>query len=126
MKAILLADDEKLIRDLGLTFLEALGYKVIQAVDGKDAVSKFLAHTIYKESPPIEYVILDVRMPNMDGIEAYKRIRKYDSTIPILLCSGYTVNDDEISEFLDNDPNLQFKLKINYVKDLAEGLGKTE
>jgi len=79
-KSILIIDDSESIRELvGLT-LESSGYKVEKAVDGVDAL-RFL------DGREINLVITDLNMPNMDGIELIRSVRKKEgyATIPILM-----------------------------------------
>lgn len=83
-ETILVADNEEDVREFIKAVLEGYGYTVIDAVDGKDAVAKF---TEYKDS--IRLLVLDAIMPAMNGIDAYKAIRKKRPKIPALFTSGY-------------------------------------
>src|SRR6185369_12212268 len=83
--AILLAEDDETTRVLGREILEEFGYSVIEAVDGEDALEKFL-----KQRGRINLAILDVIMPKMNGREVYDAIRSVAPTVRILFCSGYT------------------------------------
>ncbi|MGC8803321.1 MAG: response regulator [Bacteroidales bacterium] len=78
-KTILIVDDSESIREVVSFTLENEGYKVLVAVDGKDAL-KFLDGT------DIDLVITDLHMPVMDGIELIKHIRSMEKyqRIPIL------------------------------------------
>ena len=79
-KTVLIVDDSESIRELvGLT-LESSGYKVDKGVDGVDAL-KLL------DGREINLVITDLNMPNMDGIQLIREVRKRDgySTVPILM-----------------------------------------
>ncbi len=79
MHKILVVDDEKSVRTLICNLLEKEEYEVMEAANGKEAVE--LAR---RENPGV--ILMDVRMPVMDGIEACKELRKYEKTkhIPIL------------------------------------------
>lgn len=79
-KSILIIDDSESIRELVALTLESSGYKVDKALDGLDAL-RFL------DGREINLVITDLNMPNMDGIELIKEVRKKDgySTVPILM-----------------------------------------
>jgi len=81
---ILVVDDAELARDLGATFLKKAGYTVVEASDGDDAVRK------YVEFNPV-LVLLDIIMPNVDGIQALRTIRKIDPQALVLIC---TATDD--------------------------------
>jgi len=85
---ILLADDEPILLIVCKMMLEKLGFTVYTAVDGKDAVDIFR-----KKEIDFCAVVLDILMPGMDGIEAMQEIRKIDSTMPVILISGYSQND---------------------------------
>jgi DNA-binding response OmpR family regulator len=84
---ILIADDEPNIRLLYKSELEADGYEVIVAVDGKDALDKV-------ESGKPDLVVLDIRMPGLDGVEALGRILDKNRTLPVILNSAYSAYQD--------------------------------
>ena len=79
-KRILLVDDEPLILK-GLTYtLEQEGYETNIAMDGEEALSKFMAH-------PYDLVLLDVMLPKMDGLTLCQRIREV-SNVPIIMLTA--------------------------------------
>jgi polar amino acid transport system substrate-binding protein len=84
-ETILLADDDKSIRELNCMILQEAGYKVIKAVDGQDALEKFK-----EKQETIDLLALDVMMPKMDGKRAYEEIRKLRPDIRTIFVSGYT------------------------------------
>ncbi|HBG21390.1 MAG TPA: hypothetical protein DDY32_19540 [Desulfobulbaceae bacterium] len=86
-ETILLAEDDTAARDLTRQVLETFGYTVIEAVDGEDAVSQFIAHR-----DQIDLVILDVIMPNKNGREAWLEIREIRPDIKCLFTSGHAAN----------------------------------
>jgi CheY-like chemotaxis protein len=86
---ILLVDDEEYIRVTGSQMLEELGYSVRCASNGKEAVDLFRGH---KDS--IDLVILDVIMPEMSGIEAFHQLKRINENCPVILCSGFTRDED--------------------------------
>lgn len=79
-KRVLTADDSASIRQMVSFTLKNAGYEVVEAVDGKDALSKL-------NGDPINMVITDLNMPNLDGISLVKNIRSNSSYkfIPIVL-----------------------------------------
>lgn len=85
---ILLADDEELVRHVMATHLERMGFTVIQAVNGKEAV---LLHKEYSDK--LSAAILDLTMPQMDGDEAARLIIQTSPDLPIILTSGYSTQD---------------------------------
>jgi two-component system response regulator (stage 0 sporulation protein F) len=89
---ILVVDDEADFRQLMIFWLESKGYSIISAADGKKAV-----RLVKRENPDV--VLLDIRMPIMDGVEVLKRIRKFNKDLPVILISAY-VNDPRAREAL--------------------------
>ena len=83
MNTILVVDDDKNLRRLYQAELEAEGYRVILADNGRQAVK--LAAT---ESPDL--VVMDIKLPEMDGLEAMARLLKDRSGLPIILNSAYS------------------------------------
>ena len=92
MKKIIVADDETRIRRLVCDFLASEGYEPLEANDGDVALELFAAHD------DIAAIILDVMMPNIDGWEACKRIRK-TSDVPILMLTARSEEFDELMGF---------------------------
>jgi two-component system, cell cycle sensor histidine kinase and response regulator CckA len=85
---ILLADDEESLRALGAEMLESLGYTVLTAENGREAV-----HIFQQQRQHIALVILDLTMPHLDGTEAFRALRQIDSAVKVILASGYTQED---------------------------------
>ncbi|NTW65020.1 MAG: response regulator [Nitrospirae bacterium] len=87
---VLLVDDEEIVRTACGKMLESLGYSVITAVDGREALD------IYRErSDTIDLVLLDMTMPHMDGMETSRELRRHDPKARVIISSGYTVQDIE-------------------------------
>jgi two-component system cell cycle sensor histidine kinase/response regulator CckA len=86
-ETILLVDDEQLVIDVGKALLEKMGYHVMVAQNGEEAVRK-----VRKYGPAIDLIILDMIMPGMDGSKIFDHIRDIQSEIPVLLSSGYALN----------------------------------
>jgi len=82
---ILLAEDEKSIRETSRMMAEELGFRVIEAEDGVEAWTLFQAHR-----EELCLVILDLTMPRRGGAEVYKSIRNELARMPVMLCSGYS------------------------------------
>ena len=85
-ETILLVDDDGGVRTTNREVLESLGYRVLEAGDGKEALHLFAAH-----QEEVSLVMLDVVMPNMGGVEAAERIRELKPTVPVIFSTGYNM-----------------------------------
>ncbi|MDK2919242.1 MAG: two-component system, NtrC family, response regulator AtoC [Candidatus Petromonas sp.] len=88
-KKILIADDEKNMIWAMKRALKNEDYKIITASDGKEAVEKFK-----KEDPDL--ILLDLRMPEMNGMEALREIKKEDSKIPVIMITAHGTMESAI------------------------------
>jgi signal transduction histidine kinase len=86
-ETILLADDEDGILAVGEKWLKEMGYEVMLATSGKEAVAVYEQH-----KDEIDLVILDMIMPEMGGGEAYDRIKELSPDVKVLLSSGYSID----------------------------------
>jgi CheY-like chemotaxis protein len=86
---ILLVDDEEFIRIVGKHMLEEMGYKVMLAENGLEAFEIFQKH--YAE---IDVVVMDLIMPEMDGREAFEKIREIDENCKVIISSGFAKNEN--------------------------------
>jgi len=84
---ILLIDDEKMILDVGRELLVELGYTVLPAMSGQEAMDVY-----EKEQGKIDMIIMDMIMPGMSGSETFDRLKKINPDAKILLSSGYSVD----------------------------------
>jgi len=83
MKKILIVEDEQHQRELYVMELQEEGYEVDQAANGKEAVDKVKVNKY-------DCVVLDIRMPEMDGIEALGKILSRDKKVPIIFYTAYS------------------------------------
>jgi two-component system cell cycle sensor histidine kinase/response regulator CckA len=90
-ETILLVDDEADVRHIGRKLLSKLGYEVLEAADGIEALE--LART---QGERIRLVLLDLTMPKLSGKETFSRLREIWPELPVLICSGFLV---DLSEF---------------------------
>ena len=86
---ILLVDDEESVQKLLTYPLERDGYRVVQARDGDEALSRF-------DAEDVDLVVLDVMIPKIDGLEVCKQLRAR-SSVPIVML---TARDDELDKVL--------------------------
>jgi CheY-like chemotaxis protein len=82
MKTILLADDNKTLREYCRAALEEEGYRVVLARDGTDAVLAFRT-----QAPDL--AILDICMPGANGLDALEQIKQIEPKVPVILFTGY-------------------------------------
>jgi CheY-like chemotaxis protein len=97
-ETILVAEDKDEVRHSIRSVLQASGYRVIEAADGKDAVEKFLEH---KDN--IALLLIDVIMPKMNGKEAYEEIRKIRPEIKAVFMSGYTSDIVRLKSIIEDE-----------------------
>lgn len=114
---VLLVDDERAVRDVGRRMLERLGYSVLTAEDGREAMEVF-----QKGQEEILCVILDLTMPDTDSKSVLEEMRRIRPDLPVLISSGYSetkveelFTGVEISGFIQKPylyPGLREKLRV--------------
>lgn len=112
---VLVVDDEEQVLEVVTEFLDMNGIRFKTARDGLEAVRLF-------SSAPDEFdiVLLDLTMPEMDGREAFKEIRKIRSDIPIVIASGYS--EEELAEHFAQKNNVYFMQKPFQFKQLENAI----
>jgi DNA-binding response OmpR family regulator len=93
-ETILLADDEKALRELARAILQRSGYQVLLAADGVEALEAYRRH-----DGPIDLVILDLTMPRLSGRETFRELRRLAPGVRVMFASGYSV--EEVQEEQD-------------------------
>ncbi len=86
-ETVLVVDDERACLDLANKILTNAGYNVLTADSGTGAVKLFRKH-----GSEISLVVLDMIMPDMDGHDVYRQIKKVDPGVRVVLASGYSIN----------------------------------
>ncbi len=81
---VLVIDDDHGVREAATRLLELFGFRVLQAVDGRHGTEVFSQH-----ASEVVVVILDMTMPEMNGEEAFREIRRIRADVPVILSSGY-------------------------------------
>lgn len=79
---VMVVDDEENIREVLSGYLDSLGYEVVTATDGQDALDKF-------EAGVFDLIISDLLMPTIDGLELLKKVREKDRDVIFLMITGY-------------------------------------
>jgi two-component system cell cycle sensor histidine kinase/response regulator CckA len=86
-ETLLLVDDEQMVRSVAEALLSKLGYDILVAADGEEALR------IYAErADDIDLVMLDLTMPTLSGADTFRRLREEFDYVPVLICSGYLVD----------------------------------
>jgi PAS domain S-box-containing protein len=111
-ETILLVDDERVILDVGSRILNRLGYKVLLAHEGYEALRIFS-----ERHHEIDLVILDMVMPLLNGRDVFRRMKEIDSQVRVLLSSGYSADGD--ARAILNEGVISFVQKPYLVNDLA-------
>jgi two-component system cell cycle sensor histidine kinase/response regulator CckA len=88
---VLIADDDVLCLDVGVKMLQKLGYRVLDARDGKEAIEVFK-----NNQGEVDLVILDMKMPH-NGANTFERLKELNSDVKVLIASGFT-EDQRITE----------------------------
>ena len=91
MQNVLIAEDETKLREIVVKYLKKEGYNVFEAEDGEKALE------VFKENP-LDLVILDVMMPNVDGWSCCREIRK-TSDVPIIMLTARSEENDRVFGF---------------------------
>jgi PAS domain S-box-containing protein len=115
---ILFVDDEKMIIDVGQELLQELGYDVLTASNGQDAIE------IYRQkSAQIDLVIMDLIMPGLSGGETFDRLKKINSQVKVLLSSGYSING-QAAKILERgcDGFIQKPFNLNQLSEKIQGI----
>ncbi|MEO8503976.1 MAG: PAS domain S-box protein [Acidobacteriota bacterium] len=90
-ETVLLVEDEASVRGLVARFLERLGYRVLEAGDGIEAMEKFA-----RVAGKIDLLLTDVVMPRLGGAELADRLMRQKPNLPVLFVSGYTENNEHL------------------------------
>ena len=112
---ILLVDDEEVIRTVGTALMNAMGFNIMTAANGSEALK------LYKDCfNEIDLVMLDLIMPEMGGVEAYHELRKLDKDLPVVICSGYGAKS--VADITATDDNACFLHKPYNSAELSKVL----
>ena len=86
---VLLVDDEEIVVGVGKQMLEKLGYSVLVARSGQEAVD------VYKNRPDdVDLVLMDMVMPGMEAGDTYDKLKSINPAIKVLLSSGYSLDQN--------------------------------
>jgi PAS domain S-box-containing protein len=118
-ETLLVAEDEAPLRGLLALTLSELGYDVITASDGEEAVRTFT-----EQRGRISLAILDVVMPHLGGVQAFERMRALDPTLKVIFITGYAPQHAQVSRILENGGNSMLHKPFG-LKDLGHAVRET-
>ena len=115
---ILLIDDEEMIIKVGAELLQELGYEVLSARSGQEAIELY-----QKNVDKIDLIIMDMIMPGMGGGETFDRLKAINRDIKVLLSSGYSING-QASKILERgcDGFIQKPFNLIQLSDKIQGI----
>ena len=114
---VLLVDDEEIVVGVGKQMLQKLGYSVLIARNGQEAVD------VFKNSPDdVDLVLLDMIMPGMEAGDTYDRLKSINPAIKVLLSSGYAL-DQKAGAIIDRGCNGFIQKPFN-MKILEDKIGE--
>uniref|UniRef100_C6E1D5 histidine kinase n=1 Tax=Geobacter sp. (strain M21) TaxID=443144 RepID=C6E1D5_GEOSM len=90
---VLFVDDEQTVLDIGSEMLKELGFDVVTAMDGSEALELFK-----QDAERYSFIILDLTMPRLDGEQTYRQMRELKPEVKVIMSSGY--NEQEINQRL--------------------------
>ena len=108
---VLICEDEKEARELLSVILKKNNLEIYTAVDGKEAIEKT------EEISP-DLIVLDIRMTKIDGLEVAKRIRRFNTTVKIIILSGFA--SPELTKEAAKYDICDYIVKTSSVKDILK------
>ncbi len=114
VQTVLVADDDADLRRVVSRELERLGHRTIEAEDGRQAIERVFEH-------PVDLILLDVRMPRMDGMVTLEALRASPPTrnIPVILMTGDELMLQSRVADRDEDSDTEMLSKAMSPRDLA-------
>ncbi|HBG19523.1 MAG TPA: hypothetical protein DDY32_09695 [Desulfobulbaceae bacterium] len=116
-RSVLIVDDEEIFLTITSEMVKKFGLPAMLARDGLEAVEIFKRH-----GTEIVCVLLDLQMPRMNGIDAFRHIRKLDEKMPVIITSGY-LTDTNLGLLQPLNPAGYLKKPVSF-EDLFAFLGR--
>ncbi len=117
---ILVVDDEAPVRSIAVNMLNFLGYRVLEAGDGQQALD-----IVLRSGEKIDAVLLDIYMPKLSGRDTFKQLRAAGNDIPIVVCSGFVIDPDEFTILSEGRcPPVDIMLKPYALDALSKSMAK--
>lgn len=117
---ILVVDDEAPVRNIATNILGFLGYRVLEACDGQQALDIAL-----RSGEKIDAILLDIYMPVLSGRDTFKELRAVGNDVPVVVCSGFVIDPDEFVLLSQgHPPPVDIMLKPYSLDSLSKALAK--
>jgi two-component system cell cycle sensor histidine kinase/response regulator CckA len=117
---ILVVDDEAPVRSIAMNMLGFLGYRVLEACDGQQALDILL-----RSKEKVDAVLLDIYMPKLSGRDTFKELRAVGNDVPVVVCSGFVIDPDEFTILSQGrTPPVDIMLKPYSLDGLSKALAK--
>jgi len=117
---ILVVDDEAPVRSIAMNMLGFLGYRVLEAADGQQALDILL-----RTQEKVDAVLLDIYMPKLSGRDTFKELRAVGNDVPVVVCSGFVIDPDEFTILSQGrTPPVDIMLKPYSLDGLSKALAK--
>ncbi|RJR47263.1 MAG: response regulator [Desulfobacteraceae bacterium] len=115
---LLLVDDNADFLDSTKDVLEDAGYRIMTAQNGEEALSLFLDHAF-------DVVLMDIKMPGLNGVDTFLRMKEHDPKVKVILCTAYSVTDLVHKARREGVCDILSKpLNISRLLSLIEAIGK--
>lgn len=117
---VLVVDDEAPVRSIAVNMLSFLGYRVLEAADGQQALD-----IILKSDEKVDVMLLDIYMPKLSGRDTFKQLRAAGNDLPIVVCSGFVIDPDEFVVLSEGrNPPVDIMLKPYSLDGLSKSVAK--
>lgn len=117
---ILVVDDEAPVRAIAVNMLNFLGYRVLEAGDGQQALD-----IVLRSGEKIDALLLDIYMPKLSGRDTFKQLRAAGNDIPVVVCSGFVIDPDEFTILSEGRcPPVDIMLKPYALESLSKSMAK--
>jgi two-component system, cell cycle sensor histidine kinase and response regulator CckA len=114
--SILVVDDEASVRSIAVHMLRYLGYQVLEAADGEEALD-----IVSQRRGSIDAIMMDVYMPKLSGRDTFKALRQRGHQTPVIVCSGFSVEQDEFASLAEGRRGLVEVIQKPYSMDRLAG-----
>jgi two-component system, cell cycle sensor histidine kinase and response regulator CckA len=117
---ILVVDDEAPVRSIAVNMLNFLGYRVLEAGDGQQALD-----IVMRSGEKIDAMLLDIYMPKLSGRDTFKQLRAAGNDLPVVVCSGFVIDPDEFTILGEGRcPPVDIMLKPYALEALSKSMAK--